>query len=116
MSQQIKLIILDREGTIVPVASPCKEGSIDTTKTFGSTRKLVKSEALEPIEWMRLINAIDNSRDRLIVKLMLQGAKRIGEVLALTIDKVDIERIKHILNSSKQGEKIIGSPLTYLKI
>jgi integrase len=77
---------------IVRAATPCKEGSLDTTKTFGSTRSSVKSEALEPMEWIRLIDAIGNKRDGLIVKLMLQGAKRISEVLALTIDKVDFEK------------------------
>ena len=77
---------------IVRVATPCKEGSLDTTKTFGSTRSVVKSEALEPMEWIRLIDAIGNKRDGLIVKLMLQGAKRISEVLALTIEKVDLEK------------------------
>lgn len=77
---------------IVRVAVPCKDGSLNTTKTFGSIRKHVKSEALEPIEWIRLIDAMDNTRDTLIVKLMLQGAKRIGEVLTLTIDKVDFEK------------------------
>ena len=74
---------------IVRIATPCREGGIKTTKTFGSVRKLVKTEALEPIEWIRLIDALDNKRDALIVKLMLQGAKRISEVLSLTIDKVD---------------------------
>lgn len=77
---------------LVRAATPCKEGSLDTTKTFGSTRSAVKSEALEPMEWIRLIDAIDNKRDGLIVKMMLQGAKRISEVLALAIDKVDFDK------------------------
>lgn len=77
---------------IVRAATPCKEGSLDTTKTFGSTRSTVKTEALDSAEWGRLIDAISNKRDGLIVKLMLQGAKRISEVLALTIDKVDFDK------------------------
>lgn len=81
-----------RTDGIIQAATPCKEGSLDTTKTFGSTRSSVKSEALEPIEWIRLIDAIDNKRDRLVVKMMLQGAKRISEVLSLTIDKVDFDK------------------------
>lgn len=81
-----------RTDGIVRAATPCKEGSLGTTKTFGSTRSVVKSEALEPMEWIRLIDAIGNKRDGLIVKLMLQGAKRISEVLALTIDKVDFDK------------------------
>ena len=81
-----------RTDGIVKAAIPCKEGSLDTTKTFGSTRSVVKSEALEPMEWIRLIDAIGNSRDAIIVKLMLQGAKRISEVLALTIDKIDFDK------------------------
>jgi len=81
-----------RTDGIVRAATPCKEGSLDTTKTFGSTRSVVKSEALEPMEWIRLIDAIVNKRDGLIVKLMLQGAKRISEVLTLTIDKVDFDK------------------------
>jgi integrase len=81
-----------RTDGIVRAATPCKEGSLDTTKTFGSTRSSVKSEVLEPMEWIRLIDAIGNSRDAIIVKLMLQGAKRISEVLALTIEKLDFDK------------------------
>jgi integrase/recombinase XerD len=95
-----------RTDGIVRAATPCKEGSLDTTKTFGSTRSAVKSEALEPMEWIRLIAAIDNKRDALVVKLMLQGAKRISEVLALTIDKVDLDkRQAHFKQLKTRGEE-----------
>ena len=95
-----------RTDGIVRAATPCKEGSLDTTKTFGSTRNAVKSEALEPMEWIRLIDKIGNKRDGLIVKLMLQGAKRISEVLSLTIDKVDFEkRQAHFRQLKSKGEE-----------
>lgn len=91
---------------IVRVATPCREGGINTTKTFGSVRNLVKTEALEPMEWIRLIDAIDNKRDALVVKMMLQGARRISEVLALTIDKVDFDKHQaHFKQLKTRGEE-----------
>jgi len=99
---------------IVQVATPCKEGGLNTTKTFGSIRSTVKSEALEPIEWTRLIDAIGNSRDALIVKLMLQGAKRISEVLSLTIDKVNFEKrqaqFKQLKTKGEERWLIVNMP------
>jgi len=92
---------------IVKRAIPCKEGSLETTKTFGSTRRSVKSEALTPVEWACLIDALKNRRDAIIVKLLLQGAKRISEVLSLTIDKVDCDkREAHFKQSKTRGEEV----------
>lgn len=91
---------------IVRVATPCKEGSLNTTKTFGSIRSAVKSEALSPTEWTHLINAIEKPHEKLVVKLMLQGAKRISEVLSLTIDKVDLtQRKAHLKQLKTRGEE-----------
>jgi integrase/recombinase XerD len=77
-------------------ANPCKEGTINTTKTFGAVRNTVKSEALSKEEWTNLISTLEliNPRDALIVKLCLQGAKRIREVLSLTIDKINFEKLQ----------------------
>lgn len=95
-----------RTDGIVRVATPCREGGINTTKTFGSVRQLVKTEALEQMEWIRLIGVIDNKRDALVVKILLQGARRISEVLSLTIDKIDFDKRQAQFKQSKtRGEE-----------
>ncbi len=88
---------------IVKRAIPNSDGTLNTTKTFGAVREKVKSEALSPVEWARLIEALHNGRDAIIVKLCLQGAKRISEVLNLTIDKVDCDKRKATFQQSKTG-------------
>jgi len=91
---------------IIKRAVTCREGSLSTTKTFGATRSVVKSEALTPVEWMRLIDALTNKRDALIVKMLLQGAKRVNEVLSLTVDKVDFDKRQAFFKQSKtRGEE-----------
>lgn len=101
---------------IIKRANPCKEGTINTTKTFGATRDSVKSEALTKDELTRLILAMNaiNPRDALIVKLCLQGAKRIGETLNLRIEKVDFEKKQATFKQSKtkgiEKEIIVNLP------
>lgn len=88
---------------LIKRAVPCKEGTIATTKTFGQTRDTVKAEALTMAEWKLLISALESGskRDALIVKVCLQGAKRIRETLGLTIDKIDFENRQAIFKQSK---------------
>lgn len=72
-------------------AIPSREG---TSKTFWRVRDKVVSEALNRSEWERLIKAMEtlNRRDALVVKLCLQGARRIREVLNLQTRQVSIEK------------------------
>ncbi len=61
---------------------------------------------------MRLIDALTNKRDALIVKMLLQGAKRINRVLSLTVDKVDFDKCQTFFKQSKMRGKGKEIPVT----
>jgi len=89
--------------------------TLSSNKTFFSVRDKCKTRALTLHEWHQFIGALYkiNMRDALIAKAMLQGAKRISEVLSLTLDQVDFEsRIVHF-RQSKTGGTIREIPITY---
>ena len=48
-------------------------------------------------EWVRLIEAIDNYRDKLIVKLLYSTGMRVGELSKMKVEDIDFsERFIHI--------------------
>lgn len=58
--------------------------------------------AMNPKDARRLIEAIDHARDRALILLLLRTGMRIGEVLHLTMNDIDLKEKKiHLL----QGEK-----------
>lgn len=63
-------------------------------KTFSKIRDKAATEALTKEEWESFIATLEaNSvRDMLIAKMLLQGAKRISEVLEALIEAIDWER------------------------
>jgi len=67
--------------------------NLASNKTFFQVRDKCATEALTLHEWHKFIEALEgiNLRDSLIAKCMLQGAKRISEVLNLTEDRIDFE-------------------------
>ncbi len=75
-------------------ATPCREGTTDTGKTFQKVHEIVKTEAMTPTQWSSFFAELlkINPRDCLIAKLALQGAKRINEVLTLTVEQINYER------------------------
>lgn len=75
-------------------AIPCKEGTTDTGKTFQKVHEIVKTEAMTPAQWGAFLTELHkvNPRDCLIAKLALQGAKRINEVLSLTVEQINFEK------------------------
>jgi len=88
---------------------------LPSNKTFFSVRDKCATKALTLHEWYRFIEALYevNERDALIAKTMLQGAKRISEVLSLTVGQIDFEkRIIHF-RQSKTGGTIREIPITY---
>lgn len=89
--------------------------TLNSNKTFFCIRDKCKTRALTFHEWHKFIDALYkiNKRDSLIAKMMLQGAKRISEVLSLTIEQIEFERrIIHFKQSKTMGtEKKI--PITY---
>ena len=59
--------------------------------TFFKVYEKCESEALSIAEWHRFIDTLEkqSKRDALIAKCMLQGAKRVSEVLEATRDNID---------------------------
>lgn len=77
-----------RTGGLISRAIPSREG---TSMTFYRVREKVKTNAMTRPQWTAFLEALTdlNSRDCLIAKLLLQGGKRVSEVLALTTDRID---------------------------
>lgn len=75
-------------------ATPSREGTTDTGKTFQKVHTKVKTEAMTPAQWNIFLIELHkiNPRDCLIAKLALQGAKRINEVLSLTVEQINFEK------------------------
>lgn len=90
-----------RTGGMIRKATPSKEGQ---NKTFYKIRETVKTRSLEDRDdWERFFKELDelNSRDCLIGKLILQGAKRVSEALALTSDAIDFKKGEITFRQSK---------------
>lgn len=89
--------------------------TLASNKTFYSVRDKCETKALTLHEWHRFIDALYqiNERDALIAKAMLQGAKRVSEVLSLTLDQIDIENRLISFRQSKTGGTIREIPITY---
>lgn len=89
--------------------------TLASNKTFYSVRDKCETKALTLHEWHKFIDALYkiNERDALIAKAMLQGAKRISEVLSLRLDQIDFERRLISFRQSKTGGTIREIPITY---
>ena len=87
-------------------AIPSKEGA---SKTFYKTREKVSTSAMSQAQWVAFLEALKeiNYRDYLMAKVMLQGGKRISEVLSLTFNQIDWENnsIKFKQSKTKGLEK-----------
>lgn len=79
---------------------PCKEG---INKTFTPKARKVKTEAMTRSQLVRFFEELDkiNSRDAMIARLCLHGAKRISEVLGLRIEQIDFEKRQVKFNQAK---------------
>jgi integrase/recombinase XerD len=89
--------------------------TLPSNKTFYSVRDKCQTEALSLHEWHRFIAALYkyNARDALIAKCLLQGAKRISEVIELKLDQIDFDkRIIRFQQSKTKGTKR-EIPITY---
>jgi site-specific recombinase XerD len=67
--------------------------------------------AMNPKDVTRLIEAIDNARDRALILLLLRTGVRIGEALGLTVNDIDLKEKKvHLM----EGEKNARGRVVYL--
>ena len=87
---------------IIAKATPNRTG---LEKTFSPPSKKVKTEALNRAQLYRFLEELEqiNSRDALIAKLCLHGAKRINEVLSLEVYRIDFEKRQILFKQSKSN-------------
>lgn len=99
---------------LIRKALPNKEG---VAKTFFKVRDKVKTNAMNVKQWMRFLEELHkiNSRDCLMAKIALHGAKRIGEVLSLTTDHIDWEKGEITFLQSKTRNYYKDTIITYPK-
>jgi integrase len=102
---------------VIPKATPSREG---VSKTFYRVRDKVATEAMTRAQWSDFLDELNkiNPRDCLIAKIILQGGKRLSEVLTLTIDKIDFTKREITFRQSKtkgyEKETVITYPQTIL--
>jgi len=97
---------------IVSKAIPSKEG---TSKTFFRVYEKVKTAAMSQAQWIRFFEALEklSLRECLIAKVILQGAKRVSEVLSLQADQIDWDRRKISFVQSKTKGLLKETVITY---
>jgi integrase len=89
-----------RTDGLIKRLQPSKEGE---GKTFFKVRDEVVTQAMTLSQWSKWLVELDrmNRRDALIAKVVLQGGKRIGEVLSLQTHQIDFERQEISFQQSK---------------
>ena len=89
--------------------------NLSSNRTFFQVRDKCATESLTLAEWHRFIDVLEkiNTRDSLIAKCMLQGAKRISEVLNVTEDLVDFEKGIIRFAQSKTGGTLRWMPISF---
>ena len=89
-------------------------------ETFMRLRKKAKTEAIDRHQWEKFLSKLKRggARDLLIAKTLIQGAKRISEVLEATIDAINWEKsiIQFVQKkaSSLDAVTVITFPKSYM--
>jgi integrase/recombinase XerD len=85
------------------------------SKTFFKIREKVHTEAMNQAQWLVFLKELEkiNTRDCLIAKIILQGGKRVGEVLALQTYQIDWIRNEITFFQSKTKGCIKETVITY---
>ena len=85
---------------IIPRAIPNRESG---SKTFFRVYEKVKTEAMSQAQWVKFFEELEKiaPRECLIAKVILQGGKRVSEVLTLKVDQIDFTRRKIFFRQSK---------------
>jgi integrase len=95
---------------MIKKAVACKEGS---NITFYRVYHKVATKAMTQAEWLRFFACIKNKRDCLIAKLILQGGKRVSEVLNLQVDQIDLSKSEITFRQSKTRGEVKYTVITY---
>ena len=86
-----------------------------SSPTFYNINDKCKTNALSLSEWYSFIAALGkiNQRDALIARAVFQGAKRISEIISVTLDSIDWD--KNIINfkQSKNGGTTKFIPINF---
>lgn len=103
---------------LIKKAVPSRDG---TDKTFFKVREKVKTLAMTQSQWVQFFEVLDklSLRDSLIAKTMLQGGKRISEVLSLQVNQINWEERKIVFVQAKtkgmKKETVITYPESFMK-
>ena len=99
---------------IIPKATPSREGS---SKTFYRVREKVSTQAMTRSEWTEFLHELTkiNARDALIAKIILQGGKRISEVLELKHEQINWQSNEITFKQSKTKGYEKETVITYPK-
>ena len=96
-----------RSGAILKRAVPSREG---VSKTFRKIRERCKTEALTMGQWNKMIERLEvrSLRDATICRLILNGGKRVSEVLSLNFSQIneDNREITYIQSKSAYHKEI----------
>lgn len=101
-----------RTGGVINKAQPSREG---VTKTFYRVNEKVTSKAMTQAQWIVFFQELYkiNPRDCLIGKVILQGGKRVNEVLKLTTNRIDFLNRQITFRQSKARGLIKETVITY---
>ena len=88
-------------------------------KTFGKIRERAATEAISKEEWKLFISTLKSNslRDSLIARMLLQGAKRVSEVLEADISQINWERgtitfvQKKVGHNGKRNDPLLSASL-----
>lgn len=85
------------------------------SKTFFKVRDKVATHAMNQAQWSKFLSALEkiNTRDALIAKIILQGGKRVSEVLSLQTHQIDWSRNEITFLQSKTKGFIKETIITY---
>lgn len=97
---------------VFPVALP---SSLESNKTFFKIRDVVKTHAMDKTQWpVFLQNLKDvNYRDWLIAQTILQGGKRVNEVLNLQIKDINFSTCEILFKQTKTKGLVKETIITY---
>lgn len=99
------------EGLISP-AIPCAQ---ESCKTFFPVRNKVKTNAMSLIQTRMFLSSLKkiNYRDWLIAQTLVQGAKRVGEVLSICRDQVCFQKNTITFFQTKNRRQEITTVISY---
>ena len=97
---------------VIRKAVPSKEGH---SKTFFTLYEKVKTKAMTQAQWLLFFKELEkiNPRDCLIGKIILQGGKRVNEVLSLQTHQIDWEKCEITFMQSKTRNVKKETVITY---